>query len=75
MSSFIGNFLSEQQCGFRKGYSTQYLNLLENWENSADRNKSFGASLTDFTKTSDCLNHELLTAKLSVHGFTCITVN
>ena len=31
MSGFFDNFLSEQQCGFRKRYSTQHclLNLLE----------------------------------------------
>ena len=71
MSSFFDNFLSEQQCGFRKRYSTQHclLNLLEKWKRSVDKGKSFGALLTDLSKAFDCLDHELLTAKLNAYGF------
>ena len=71
MSGFFDNFLSEQQCGFRKRYSTQHclLNLLEKWKRSVDKGKSFGALLTDLSKAFDCLDHELLTAKLNAHGF------
>ena len=49
ISSFFDNFLSEKQCGFRKGYSTQYclVNLLEIWKSSVDKGKTFGALLTD----------------------------
>ena len=72
MSVYFGKFLSDQQCGFRKGYSAQdcLLNLLEKWKNSVDKSKSFGALLTDLSKAFDCLNHELLTAKLNAYGFT-----
>ena len=64
--------MSDQQCGFRKGYSTQHclLNLLEKWKNSVDKGKVFGALLTDLSKAFDCLDHELLTAKLNAYGFT-----
>ena len=72
MSVYFDKFLSDQQCGFRKGYSTQYclLNLLEKWKNSVDKGKSFGALLTDLSKAFDCLDHELLTVKLNAYGFT-----
>ena len=72
MSVYFDNFLSDQQCGFRKGYSTQHclLNLLEKLKSSVDKGKSFGALLTDRSKAFDCLDHELLTAKLNANGFT-----
>ena len=49
ISGFFDNFLSEKQCGFRKGYSTQYclVNLLEKWKSSVDKGKTFGALLID----------------------------
>ena len=71
ISGFFDNFLSEKQCGFRKEYSTQHclVNLLAKWKSSVDKGKTFGALLTDLSKAFDCLDHELLTAKLNVYGF------
>ena len=71
ISGFFDNFLSEKQCGFRKGYSTQYclVNLLEKWKSYVDKCKTFGALLTDLSKVFDCLDHELLTVKLNAYGF------
>ena len=71
ISGFFDNFLSEKQCGSRKGYSTQYclVNLLEKWKSSVDKGKTFGALLIDLSKAFDCLDHELLTAKLNAYGF------
>ena len=46
------------------------MNLLEKWRNSVDKGKSFGALLTDLSKAFDCLDHELITAKLNTYGFT-----
>ena len=71
MSSFFDNFLSKQQCGFRKGYSTQQclLALLEKWKRAVDSGQMFGALLTDLSKAFDCLDHELLIAKLNAYGF------
>ena len=50
MPGLFDDFLSEQQYGFRKGYSV-FLSLLEKWKNSVDKRKSFGTLLTDFSKT------------------------
>ena len=50
--SFMLEFLSKYQCGFRKGYSTQHclLAMLEKWKSAVDKGKSFGALLTDLSK-------------------------
>ena len=71
MSSFFDNFLSKQQWGFRKGYSTQQclLALLEKWKRAVDSGQMFGALLTDLSKAFYCLDHELLIAKLNAYGF------
>ena len=58
-------------CRFRKGYSTQYslLRLINECKKSFDNKSVMGALLMDLSKTFDCLDHELLTAKLSDYGF------
>ena len=67
----MDQFLPKYQCGFRKGYSTQYclLAMLEKWKSAVDKGKSFGALLTDLSKAFDCLSHELLFAKRHAYGF------
>ena len=71
MSSFFDNFLSKQQCGFWQGYSTQQylLALLEKWKRAVDSSQIIGTLLTDLSKAFDCLDHELLIAKLNAYAF------
>ena len=71
ISGVFYNFFSKQQCGIRKGYSTQQclLALLEKWKRVVDSGQMFGALLTNLSKAFDCLDHELLIAKLNAYGF------
>ena len=71
MSQFLENIFSKYQCGFRKGFSTQQclLAVLEKWKRPVDNSKKFGALLTDLSTVFDCLDHELLIAKLNAYGF------
>ena len=63
--------LSIYLCGFRKGYSTEHclILMLEKWKKALDKCQIAGALLTDLSKAFDCLNHELLLAKLEAYGF------
>ena len=65
MSQFFNNIISKYQCGFQKNFSTRQCRL-----EMLDLNrKAFGALLTDLTKAFDCLDHELLIAKLNACVF------
>ena len=44
--------------------------MIENMRRCIDNNGSAGALLTDLSKAFDCINYELLIAKLHVYGFT-----
>ena len=58
-------------CGFRKGYSTQYalVNLLQKWKKGLDESDGIvGTLLMDLYKAYDCVNHELIIAKLAAYG-------
>ena len=69
--TYMNDHLSNYLCGFRKGYSTQYclIDMLEKWKRALDNRKIAGSLLTDLSKAFDCLNHELLIAKLEAYGF------
>ena len=71
MKTLFEEIFYKQQCGFRKGYNTQQclLKILEKWKQLVDGGKVFGALLTDFSEAVDCLDHELLIAKLNAYGF------
>ena len=63
------NLSSQNNSGFRKGYSRQYLSMLEKWKSAVDKEKYFGALLTDLSKAFGCISHELILAKLHAYGF------
>ena len=71
ISEFFENIFSKNQCGFRKGHNTQQclLTMQEKWKRSVDSGKAFDALLTDLSKAFDCLEYELLIAKLNGYGF------
>ena len=71
ISKLIDKNLSPYLSGFRKGYNTQHCQLLtiEKWKNAVDNKKHAGAILTELPKAFDCINHELLIAKLEAYGF------
>ena len=69
--AYIDKFLSPYLFGFRKGHSTEQclIIMLEAWKKTLDEKKNAGAILTDLSNAFDCLNHDLLTAKLRAYGF------
>ena len=70
INPYIYNKLSENLCGFRKGYSTQHalLNLIENWRKHLEIKETIGVIVCDLSKAFDTLPHNLLIAKLEAYG-------
>ena len=70
LSAFFDKIFSKFQCCFRKGYSTQHclLMMLESKTEAVDKNKAFGALMTDLSKAFDCLSDNLMIAKLHPCG-------
>ena len=69
--AYFVNILSQNQCDFGKGYSSQHclIALIEKWKKSLNSKGTFGALLTDLCKSFDCIPHELMIAKFDAYGF------
>ena len=67
----MSNYLSPYLCNFKHRYSNQYsLNsMLDKWGKALDKKDIVAALTTDLSKAFDCLNHELLVAKMEAYGF------
>ena len=67
LQRFTNKLLLPLLCGFRKGYNTQYvlINLLQKWQKCLDASDGIvGTLLMDLSKAYDCVNHDLIIAKL-----------
>ena len=70
MQCFPNKFLSPLLYGFKKVYSTQYafINLLQKWQRCLDASdRLVGTLLMGLSKAYDCVNHDLIIAKLDVY--------
>ena len=67
---YFQTIFSKFQCGFRKGFNTQHclLAMVEKWRKTLDAGGETGVVLTDLSKAFDCIDHNLLVAKLSAYG-------
>ena len=70
MKSFFLKKLSEYMVACRENYSTNLVlsRLIENWKKALDQKFLAGAVLMDLSKLFDCLQHDLLIAKLYAYG-------
>ena len=67
MSNYFEKFLS----GFRRGYGCQHvlMRLIERWKSALDNKKIIAALNMDLSKAFDCLQHDLIIAKLHAYCF------
>ena len=71
MYPYLNQIFSKYQFGFREGYNAQHclMAMIEKWRKFLDIGGHAGTLLTDLSKAFDCIDHELLIAKLHAYGF------
>ena len=71
MSNYSEKLFSEYLPGFRRGYGCQHvlMRLIKNWKLVLDNKKIIEALSMDLSKVFDCLQHDLIIAKLHAYGF------
>ena len=71
MYPYFGKRFSKFQFGFRKGFNAQHclITMIEKWGRSVDEGGQGGALLSNLSQAFDCIDHELLIAKLYAYGF------
>ena len=71
INDYFHSLFSKLQCRFRKRFNAQHylLILIEKCREALDKRGYAGILLTDLSKAFECINHELLLAKLHAYGF------
>ena len=67
--SYFDTLFSKFHCGFRKGFNAKrcLLAMIEKWRETLDKGGETGVVLTDLSKAFDCIDHNLLIAKLDAY--------
>ena len=68
---YFQTIFSKFQWGLRKGFNAQncLLAMIEKWRKTLNEGGETGSVLTDLSKPFNCIDHNLLIAKLNAYGF------